>query len=1236
MKCPACQFENPDGMKFCGQCGKPFAPTCPNCGAEVPAGMAFCGQCGTRIAGEAPQAASATQVTSAPQAAPATETMVKPAAAITRRDELKTVTVLFSDIKGSTTMGERLPPDEVKDIMNDCLSLMEAEILKRDGTVDKYLGDGIMALFGAPISHEDDPERAVHAALAIQEKVKEYARKVEKRAGTLLEVRVGINTGKVLAGHIGKEKADYTVMGDAVNLASRMESMATPGRVQISHNTYRHIKRRFNFDAKGALKVKGLAREVKAYEVIGTKEDESQAFSFEVAGVRPKMAGRDMEMGILRETMEQVTVEKIPKLVTIFGARGVGKSRLVYEFLNYIMGLSRAAIISSARCVGAAPHSYWLISELIKGWIGTRGQEATEVFHEKFLTAVRRLIPDERSATETAHFIGNLIGMPFPDSPHTKPYESDPKMAQQVAFKCLSTLFSRAGARQPVMLIAEDIHDADTGSLEALLYLSMTVENAGLLIIATAREEQLEAKDLFARDLPNLTTMRLQALGKKACATLLADMFSKVENVSDQYRDMIVEKSEGNPYYVEEIVKDLIDRNVITSTETEDGKKQWEMTQEGEDLGVPQTLEGLVQTRVDRLPGNEKILLQEAASVGDDFWENTLKNIEIASDPATFQGSPRPISERLSALDQKDFTFRKPISRFTNETQYSFKHSFMREVVYGSIPSKIRRRFHSVIAKWLTEKSKDSAEQYHALLAYHYERADEAEKACEEYRAAGRTSKQLHDSKEAMAIYKKVLELADGDTEAVKEAQEALGDLYLVTGDFEASEKAYEEFLNLCAEEKEKARACVCMGRLDESRGQYGEAMEHYSQAEDQLAGIPDSDSAGIRIDILRGMTGVLMRRGENDEALEFANSALEALSEYESSVENTEAPAAILNTMGLTYQQKGEMDTAMESFEMALEEYREIGNKRGESMVLNNMGIIHFSRGDLAAAEPLYARSRDISHDVGDIQGRANAITNIGLIHQAEYRYQTAVEDLTAALEIRRRMGDRGGVANSLINIAIIYLSLGHTPKAEEVLDEIDQLCEVEDNMTWQWYGAFCRGELCRLGTDLQSAMNSFEKARELAQTMKNPTMEGWVLQSIAEVFLDMKDYDKTSETASEARVIFEQAGDEKASLGIRLYEIEALLGKDAMDTIEADLNACKPAAEKFMADRDLISRYNDLLGRFSEKKGDAAQARTHYQEAFRLKETIVSELTDPELKKSYMERPEVKELSETLKRLG
>lgn len=1224
MKCPACQFENPDGMKFCGQCGKPCAPSCPGCGAEVPAGMAFCGQCGTRIGGEAPQTA------------PVTETVVKPAATVTRRDELKTVTVLFSDVKGSTTMGENLPPDEVKDIMNDCLSLMETEIMKRDGTVDKYLGDGLMALFGAPISHEDDPERAVHAALSIQEEVKKYAKKVEKRAGTLLEVRVGINTGKVLAGHIGKEKADYTVMGDAVNLASRMESMATPGRVQISHNTYRHVRRKFNFEAKGALKVKGLSREVKAYEVVGTKEDESQAFSFEVAGVRPKMAGRDMEMGILRETMERVTVEKIPKLVTIFGHRGVGKSRLVYEFLNFVMGLSRAAIISTARCVGAAPHSYWLISELIKGWIGTRGQETTDVFHEKFLTAVRRLIPDERSATETAHFIGNLIGMPFPGSPHTKPYESDPKMAQQIAFKCLSTLFSRAGAHQPVMLVAEDIHDADTGSLEALLYLSMTVENGGLLIIATAREEQLEAKDMFARDLPNLTTMRLQALGKKACATLLSDMFSKVENVSDQYRDLIVEKSEGNPYYVEEIVKDLIDRNVIAKTKTEDGKEQWEMTQEGEDLGVPQTLEGLVQTRVDRLPGNEKILLQEAASIGNDFWETTLKNIEMASDPATFSGQPRPIPDRLADLDRKDFTFRKPISRFTNEIQYSFKHSFMREVVYGSIPSKIRRRFHSVIAKWLTEKSKNSAEQYHALLAYHYERADETEKACEEYQAAGRTSKQLHDSKEAMAIYKKVLELANEDTEAIKEAQEALGDLYIVTGEFDSAEKAYGEFLNLCKEEKEKAKAFVCMGRLDESRGQYGEAMEHYSQAEDQLTGIPDSDSAGIRIDILRGMTGVLMRRGENDEALEFANSALEALSEYESSVDNAEAPAAILNAMGLTYQQKGDMDTAMESFEMALDEYREIGNKRGESMVLNNMGIIHFSRGDLASAEPFYARSRDISHDVGDVQGRANAITNIGLIHQAEYRYQTAVEDLETALDIRRRMGDRGGVANSLINIAIIYLSLGHIPRAREVLDEINQLCQVEDNMTWEWYEAFCRGELYRLEADLQAAMKSFEKARELAQTMKNPTMEGWVLQSIAEVFLGMKKYDKAGEIAAKARTILEQAGDEKATLGIKLYEIEALMEKGAMDTIEADLNACKAAAEKFTADRDLTSRYNTMLGKFSEKKGDAAQAKSSYQEAFKLKETIASEVTDPELKTSYMRRPEVKELSETLKRLG
>ena len=226
---------------------------------------------------------------------------VKLPAAMTRRDELKTVTVLFADVKGSTAMGERLPPDEVKDIMNECLSLLETEILKRDGTIDKYLGDGLMALFGAPISHEDDPERAVDAALDMQEQTKKFAKRAEKRAGTLLELRIGVNTGKVLAGHIGKEHADYTVMGDAVNLASRLESNATPGGVLISHDTFRQVRRKFNCEPKGPISVKGLKRQVRVYDVVGRKEEDSIAFTLEIAGVRPKMIGRDNENGILRE-----------------------------------------------------------------------------------------------------------------------------------------------------------------------------------------------------------------------------------------------------------------------------------------------------------------------------------------------------------------------------------------------------------------------------------------------------------------------------------------------------------------------------------------------------------------------------------------------------------------------------------------------------------------------------------------------------------------------------------------------------------------------------------------------------------------------------------------------------------------------------------------------------------------------------------------------------------------------
>ncbi len=1302
--CPGCGFLSPPGMNFCGQCGSPLAPGAPYAAPsqpqylppmppqyyqqyqpppphmQVPPQMQPPPQMAPQGPPQAPahpplqmqppppqappqmapQAPPQTQVPPSPdttaqpaapsaQAAPPQEQQASApapakeaprAGAMTRRDELKTVTVLFSDVKGSTAMGERLPPDEVKDIMNDCLSLLEAEILKRDGTIDKYLGDGLMALFGAPVSHENDPERAVDAALNMQEQVKEFAKKMEKRAGTLLELRIGVNTGKVLAGHIGKEHADYTVMGDAVNLASRLESNATPGGVLISHDTFRHVRKKFVCEPKGPISVKGLKRQVRVYDVVGRKEEDSIAFTFEVAGVHPKMVGRDIEMGILRDTLERTVTEKKPKLVTVFGERGVGKSRLLHEFMNYVMGLSRAAMISLARCVGTPPHSYWLISELIKAWAGAGRHATAEEFQGKFLKAVERLISDEHTATETAHFIAALVGSPYPDSPHTKPYEADPKMLQQIAFKSLTTLFGRAGARQPLLLVAEDVHHADTGSMEALLYLSMAVENASVLIVATAREEEFQSRDMFVRDLPSLVNIRIQPLGAKACGDLLDEMFRNVGMVTPQAKESIIQKGEGNPYYVEEIVKDLIDREVIKAVEAKEGEPQWEMSDVGGDLGVPQTLEGLVQTRVDRLPLNHKILLQEASSVGKDFWEGAVSVIEKESDPHTFEGSPVDVTSRLSEMEKRDFTYRKPISHFAGEVEYAFKQSFMQEVVYGSIPSKMRYKFHASIAEWLDEKGKEAPDQYHALLAHHYECARDEENAATHYRAAAAVSKKLNDNRDAITMYNKVLELTSENNEAVKEAKDALGKLYLITSDFAKSEESYQEYLELCTEGLEKAGAFVSLGRLDEARGEYAEALEHYSEAEKQLASVKPEESATVRGRILRGKAGVHMRRGESDQALELGEQALEVFGNHRKALgepdANADAIASTLNAKGLAFQQKGDLEASMQDFLKALKEYRRVGDKRGEGMVLNNIGIIHFNKGDLDSAEDYYTRSRDISGEVGDMQGRANAISNVGLINQTKCRYEKAIEELGIALDIRRRMGDRAGLANSLINLVIIYLIVGHSDRADEILAEMSELCQAEEHKVWRWYETYCRGEALRLTGEFDASKESFGKARELAQEMKNPTMEGWSVQSMAQLALSAGNCEDAIDVAAEAGKILGATGDEKAVLGVRLVGIEALMRMDRLDDVEKELGECGDVEEKYAGDRDILFHYLKAEGTLKEKRGDAEAAKDRYLKAMSQRESIRSELSDPELAEAYDNRPEMKEIAEALARVG
>jgi tetratricopeptide (TPR) repeat protein len=598
------------------------------------------------------------------------------------------------------------------------------------------------------------------------------------------------------------------------------------------------------------------------------------------------------------------------------------------------------------------------------------------------------------------------------------------------------------------------------------------------------------------------------------------------------------------------------------------------------------------------------------------------------------------VASRLVAMEDRDFTYRKPISHFAGEVEYAFKQSFMREVVYGTIPSKIRYRFHAAIAAWLEEKGKEAPDQFHALLAHHYECAREEEKAATHYRAAAAVSKKLNDNRDAITMYTKVLELATEDSEAIKEAKNALGKLYLITGDYPKSEECYQEYLEICAEGLEQAGAFVSLGRLDEARGEYAEALEHYVEAEKQIESVKPGEASAVRGKIMRGKAGVHMRRGESDRALELCGQALDALAEYRKAVgdpgANAEAIASTLNAKGLAHQQKGDLEAAMQDFLKALKEYRRIGDKQGEGMVLNNIGIIHYNKQDLDSAEDYYTRSRDISSEVGDMQGRANAISNVGLINQTKCQYEKAVEELTVALDIRRRMGVRAGLANSLINLVIIYLILGHSARADEILEEMSELCQAEEHKVWRWYESYCRGEALRLAGDFDAAKESFGKARELAQEMKNPTMEGWSVQSMAQLALSSGDFESSISVAAEAGEILKATGDEKAVLGVRLVGVEALTKLDRLDDAEKELDECGEVEETYAGDRDILFNYLKAQGMLKEKRGDGGAAAECYRKAMNQRESIRSELGDPELAEAYDNRPDMKEVSEALARVG
>lgn len=630
MQCTNCSFINPAEARFCQNCGKPLENRCPNCGTINEAGARFCKNCGFQLAaagGGARLGSDELRLERLAAAAPA-PLAEKMRASAHLAGERRIVTALFADVVGSTSLAEQMDPEDWTAVMNRAFDLLTPVIYRYEGTIARLMGDALLAFFGAPVAHEDDPVRAVSAALDLLAVTRQYAAEVRQRYGVDFAIRVGLNTGPVVVGEVGSNLVyEYTAMGDAVNLAARMQAAAAPMTALITENTYRFVAPLFETTDLGLISVKGKTEPVQAYEVSGFKRTPGRLRG--LAGLESPMVGREAELQALLQLSSAVQAG-LGRAALIIGEAGLGKTRLVAEWKAAAQAAGSregqpALQWVEGRCLSYGQGlAYHLLVELLRSLLGV----SPAADESETRSALQLLTTDlfGQAAANVYPYLGHLLSLPLEGEDLEKVRLLDPQSLQAQYLAVLRQLLQALAARRPLVLVMEDIHWADPSSTELLVRLLPLVSEAPVLFCCLTRPDNEAPGWKLVTALREtlglgLTEINLRALSENESRQLVANLL-ELEALPESVRNLILRKAEGNPFFVEEVIRMLIDRGMIVAKE---GK--WVMEKEVDSVDIPDTLQGLLLARIDRLPEEVKRTLRVAAVIGRQFSVRVLEQV---------------------------------------------------------------------------------------------------------------------------------------------------------------------------------------------------------------------------------------------------------------------------------------------------------------------------------------------------------------------------------------------------------------------------------------------------------------------------------------------------------------------------------------------------------------------------------------------------------------------------------
>jgi class 3 adenylate cyclase len=752
--------------------------TCPNCGQPNPESNRFCGRCGHALNRMAPAGG----------------------------EERKVVTVLFADVVGSTSLGERLDAERLRDVMGSFFAAMREEIEAEGGTVEKFIGDAVMAVFGVPQAHEDDPARTLRASLRMRERLDALNVDLEETHGVGLAIRVGVNTGEVIAAAAARH-GEGMVSGDPVNVAARLEQVAAPGSIVVSERTAR-ATRGFSFRRLGPLELKGKERGVSAVELLGGT---GAGLTRGVPGLTAPMVGRDEELGLLRSIYRRAAADGRPHLVTAFGDAGIGKSRLVSEFVSLVESSDQPALVLRGRCLPYGEGiTYWPLAEILKGHAGVLDTDPPEMTVEKVRKVGADLFTPDLATDplRATALIAYTIGV---EDPEFDIASLPPRQVKQELHAAWRSFFSALAAAGPIVVIVEDIHWADPAMLDLLEELADRVQGPAVFM-CPSRPELMATRPGWGGGRRSYSSIFLEPLSEHDAQGLVETLLT-VEDLPDPVRERILERAEGNPFYLEEIIRGLIDSGLITH---EEGR--WRAVREIGDVDIPDTVQGVLAARIDLLSPADKRALQLAAVVGRIFWSELVIRL---------MGPNGDMTETFVRLQDRELILSRLGSTLAGQQEFIFKHILTRDVAYRSLPRRDRVGAHAQVARWIESTTGERRDEFVELVAHHYGEAYRGIR--EEVRADPATAERLR-----LSAFDALLRSSDA----------ALCRMALA-----ASMRAAEQADAVAIRPEEHARALEALGMACSSDYRGDEAWRILSQAADvRNADLPEDGRALARV----------------------------------------------------------------------------------------------------------------------------------------------------------------------------------------------------------------------------------------------------------------------------------------------------------------------------------------------------------------------------------------------------